>query len=73
MRSKGRADIQKPRKTQMNPGHLRIIASSRLRTIHHNLEAALTATGVNDASGETNASAARASAKSRFESTKQRF
>ncbi|MEP0277566.1 MAG: DUF255 domain-containing protein, partial [Nitratireductor sp.] len=33
--------------------------------------AALTATGVNDASGETNASAARASAKSRFESTKQ--
>jgi predicted RNA methylase len=32
------------------------------RTIHHNLEAALTATGVNDAS-----------AKSRFESTKQRF
>ncbi|UWR90424.1 strawberry notch-like NTP hydrolase domain-containing protein [Phaeobacter inhibens] len=43
------------------------------RTIHHNLEAALTAIGVNDASGETNASAARASAKSRFESTKQRF
>ncbi|KIC39830.1 SAM-dependent methlyltransferase [Ruegeria sp. ANG-R] len=43
------------------------------RTIHHNLEAALTATGVNDASGKTNASAARASAKSRFESTKQRF
>ena len=43
------------------------------RTIHDNLEAALTATGVNDASGETNASAARASAKSRFESTKQRF
>jgi len=43
------------------------------RTIHHNLEAALTATGVNDAAGETNASAARASAKSRFESTKQRF
>ena len=43
------------------------------RTIHQNLEAALTATGINDASGETNASAARASAKSRFESTKQRF
>ncbi|MEM7730961.1 MAG: strawberry notch family protein, partial [Pseudomonadota bacterium] len=43
------------------------------RTIHQNLEAALTATGVNDASGETNASGARASAKSRFESTKQRF
>ncbi|SUZ33878.1 hypothetical protein ROE7235_03653 [Roseibaca ekhonensis] len=43
------------------------------RTIHHNLEAALTATGVNNASGETNASAAKASAKSRFESTKQRF
>ncbi|BBU59441.1 methylase (plasmid) [Mameliella alba] len=43
------------------------------RTIHHNLEAALTATGVNDASGQANASAAKASAKSRFESTKQRF
>ncbi|KCV81123.1 putative methylase/helicase [Actibacterium atlanticum] len=43
------------------------------RTIHQNLEAALTATGVIDASGETNASAAKASAKSRFESTKQRF
>ncbi|WP_242532188.1 strawberry notch-like NTP hydrolase domain-containing protein [Salipiger thiooxidans] len=43
------------------------------RTIHHNLEAALTATGVNDASGQTNASAARSAAKSRFESTKQRF
>ena len=47
--------------------------ATSFRTIHHNLEAALTATGVNDASGETNASAARASAKSRFESTKQRF
>lgn len=47
--------------------------SQAFRTIHHNLEAALTATGVNNASGETNASAARASAKSRFESTKQRF
>ncbi|MEP1906120.1 MAG: strawberry notch C-terminal domain-containing protein, partial [Nitratireductor sp.] len=47
--------------------------AASFRTIHHNLEAALTATGVNDASGETNASAARASAKSRFESTKQRF
>ena len=43
------------------------------RTIHQNLDAALTATGVTDASGETNASAARASAKSCFESTKQRF
>ena len=47
--------------------------ASAFRTIHLNLEAALTATGVNDASGETNASAAKASAKSRFESTKQRF
>ncbi|KHQ49830.1 strawberry notch family protein [Mameliella alba] len=47
--------------------------ASAFRTIHHNLEAALTATGVNDASGQTNASAAKASAKSRFESTKQRF
>ncbi|MBQ4884268.1 strawberry notch family protein, partial [Phaeobacter sp. HS011] len=47
--------------------------AASFRTIHHNLEAALTATGVNGASGETNASAARASAKSRFESTKQRF
>ncbi|WP_412103262.1 strawberry notch-like NTP hydrolase domain-containing protein [Pseudooceanicola marinus] len=43
------------------------------RTIHHNLEAALTATGVNDASGQTNATAAKSAAKSRFESTKQRF
>ncbi|WP_299628568.1 strawberry notch family protein [uncultured Tateyamaria sp.] len=43
------------------------------RTIHQNLEAALTATSVNDTAGETNASAAKASAKSRFESTKQRF
>ncbi|ODM47326.1 SAM-dependent methyltransferase [Ruegeria sp. PBVC088] len=47
--------------------------ASAFRTIHHNLEAALTATGVNDASGQTNASADRAAAKSRFESTKQRF
>ena len=47
--------------------------ATAFRTIHHNLEAALTATGVNDASGQTNASAAKASAKSRFESTKQRF
>ena len=47
--------------------------ATAFRTIHHNLEAALTATGVNDASGETSASAAKASAKSRFESTKQRF
>ncbi len=47
--------------------------ATAFRTIHTSLEAALTATGVTDASGETNASAARASAKSRFESTKQRF
>ncbi len=47
--------------------------ASAFRTIHQNLEAALTATGVMDAGGETNASAAKASAKSRFESTKQRF
>jgi hypothetical protein len=43
------------------------------RTIHHNLDAALEATGVIDADGSSNASAARASARSRFESTKQRF
>ena len=47
--------------------------ASAFRTIHLNLEAALTATGINDASGQTNASAAKAAAKSRFESTKQRF
>jgi hypothetical protein len=47
--------------------------ASAFRTIHLNLEAALTATGISDASGKTNASAAKAAAKSRFESTKQRF
>ena len=47
--------------------------SLAFRTIHHNLEAALTATGINYASGLVNASAAKAAAKSRFESTKQRF
>jgi len=47
--------------------------ASAFRTIHLNLEAALTATGINDASGQINASAAKAAAKSRFESTKQRF
>lgn len=47
--------------------------ANAFRTIHQNLDAALTATGVISASGETNASAARASARSRFESTKQRF
>ena len=58
----------------LTPAQIEIYdAYAAFRTIHHNLEAALTATGVNDASGETNASAARASAKSRFESTKQRF
>ncbi|MEQ9672916.1 MAG: strawberry notch family protein, partial [Roseovarius indicus] len=57
-----------PAQTKIYDGY-----AGAFRTIHHNLEAALTATGVNDASGETNASAARASAKSRFESTKQRF
>ena len=43
------------------------------KTIHHNLDAALMATGVSDADGKTNASAAKAAARSRFESTKQRF
>ncbi len=43
------------------------------RTIHQNLDAALMATGVSDADGNTNASAAKAAARSRFESTKQRF
>lgn len=47
--------------------------SVAFRTIHQNLEAALTATGITDAAGEANASAAKASARSRFESTKQRF
>ncbi|GFE67225.1 strawberry notch family protein [Litoreibacter roseus] len=59
----------------LTPGQVEIYDAyaGAFRTIHQNLEAALTATGVNDASGETNASAAKASAKSRFESTKQRF
>jgi len=59
----------------LSPGQTEIYDAyaGAFRTIHHNLEAALTATGVNDASGETNASAAKASAKSRFESIKQRF
>ena len=59
----------------LNPAQTEIYDAyaGAFRTIHHNLEAALTATGVNDASGKTNATAARASAKSRFESTKQRF
>ena len=43
------------------------------KTIHHNLEAALMAVGVVDADGKTNSSAAKSAARSRFESTKQRF
>ena len=43
------------------------------RTIHHNLEDALMAVGIVDADGKTNASAAKSAARSRFESTKQRF
>ncbi|MCX7561555.1 strawberry notch family protein [Sulfitobacter sp. F26204] len=43
------------------------------KTIHQNLDAALEATGVVDASGKTQASSAKAAARSRFESTKQRF
>lgn len=47
--------------------------ASAFRTIHTNLEQALMATGVMDSDGKTNASAAKSAAKSRFESTKQRF
>lgn len=47
--------------------------AAAFRTIHHNLEAALMAVGVVDADGKTNASAAKSAARSRFESTKQRF
>lgn len=43
------------------------------RTIHNNLDKALEATGVVDAEGGTQSAASKASAKSRFESTKQRF
>lgn len=43
------------------------------KTIHQNLDAALEATGVVDAEGKTQASSAKAAARSRFESTKQRF
>ncbi|WP_375262505.1 strawberry notch-like NTP hydrolase domain-containing protein [Palleronia sp.] len=44
-----------------------------LRVIHQNLRAALEATGIVDAESGTTASAAKASALSRFESMKQRF
>jgi hypothetical protein len=72
MRSKARADIQKPRKTKMNPGHLRIIASSRLAIIHNNLTAALEAANISGKSGTLNRQA-KSAARSAFESAKQRF
>ena len=43
------------------------------KTIHNNLDKALQATGVVNAEGGTQSNASKASAKSRFESTKQRF
>jgi len=75
MRSKGRADTQKPRKTMMNPGQLRIIAPSRLSVIHNNLDAAMQAaniTGGDGGSGTLNRQA-KSAARSAFESAKQRF
>ena len=47
--------------------------ASAFRVIHQNLRAALEATGIVDAESGTTASAAKASALSRFESMKQRF
>lgn len=43
------------------------------KTIHQNLDAALEATGLVDADGKAQSSSAKAAARSRFESTKQRF
>jgi hypothetical protein len=73
MRSKGRADIQKPRKTMMNPGQLRIIAPSRLAIIHNNLAAAMEAANITGESGGTLNRQAKSAARSAFESAKQRF
>lgn len=47
--------------------------AAAFKTIHHNLDAALMATGINDPDGEIQNTGAKASARSRFESTKQRF
>jgi len=47
--------------------------ATAFKTIHKNLDAALCAIGVVDADGQSNASASKAAARSRFESTKQRF
>ncbi|MDO5757322.1 MAG: bifunctional class I SAM-dependent methyltransferase/DEAD/DEAH box helicase [Rhodobacterales bacterium] len=47
--------------------------ASAFRVIHRNLRAALEATGITDAESGRSASAAKASALSRFESMKQRF
>ncbi|MDO5759148.1 MAG: strawberry notch family protein, partial [Rhodobacterales bacterium] len=47
--------------------------ASAFRVIHRNLRAALEATGITDAEAGRSASAAKASALSRFESMKQRF
>ncbi|MCG2842334.1 strawberry notch C-terminal domain-containing protein, partial [Sandaracinobacter sp. RS1-74] len=60
------------RKTKMNPGHLRIIASSRLAVIHGNLDAAMEAANITGSEGTLNRQA-KSAARSAFESTKQRF
>ncbi|MFC5357928.1 hypothetical protein, partial [Azospirillum himalayense] len=51
---------------------LRIIATSRLQVIHANLDAALEAANVTGSGGTLNR-AAKAAARSAFESAKQRF
>ncbi len=56
----------------MNPGHLRIIASSRLAVIHGNLDAAMEAANITGSEGTLNRQA-KSAARSAFESTKQRF
>jgi len=47
--------------------------AAAFKTIHQNLDKALEATGVVDADSGAQSNSAKASAKSRFESTKQRF
>jgi hypothetical protein len=56
----------------MNPGILRIIASSRLQVIHTHLDAAMEAANITDGKATLNRQA-KAAARSAFESAKQRF
>ena len=56
----------------MNPGILRIIATSRLQIIHNNLNAAMKAANITGEDGTLNRQA-KSVARSVFESCKQRF